>query len=89
MWFNYLRITVKQTELKKPVLMPFHHDLKGPLGCNYLHNTEQICPAARNIGHQGCIHTKMDNIRIILKTLPDWHFVHTRSASLARFLWLS
>ena len=52
MWFNYLKITVKQTELKKKVLMPFQHDLKkGPLGCNYLHNTEQICPATRNTGH--------------------------------------
>ena len=82
MWFNYLKITVKQTELKKKkVLMQYQHDLKSTLWCSFLHNTEQICPAARNTGHQGYINTKRDNIRVISKTLPDWHFLHTRSAS--------
>ena len=65
--------------------MQYQHDLKSTLWCSFLHNTEQICPAARNTGHQGYINTKMDNIRVISKTLPDWHFLHTRSASLARF----
>ena len=62
--------------------MQFHHDFKSALSCNCLHNTSQICPAARNTGHQGYINTKTDNIRVISKTLPDWHFLHTRSASL-------